>query len=87
MNAALQIGGGAQQVTPFAEQLMPGGGQACAMAAAIKQQNVQILLKLLNRIGNCRRHPVQFAGRAGERAFALDGIQYLQGVKRQSHIL
>ena len=44
LHARLELAGRAQQLPSFAQQFFAAAGQPCAMAAAIEQQNIEILL-------------------------------------------
>lgn len=75
----------AQQVSALVEQLASRGGELGAMAAAVEQQHVEVLLELLHRIGHRRGHAVQFVRRGGETALAVYGVKHQQGVEGEAH--
>ena len=81
LNAAFEIGGGAQQVAAFAQQLLTGFGELGPMPAAVEQLHVEILLELLHRVSDGGGHPVQLVGGSGEATFTGNGIEHQQGVQ------
>ena len=87
LDARLQLGRRLQQMAPFAQQLLSGLGQLGAVAAAVEDQHIQILLQLLHRVGERRRHAMQFLGRRGKAALAVDGLQHGQGIQSQAHLI
>ena len=85
LDAVLEVGRGAQQMAALTQQRFTGIGQACAMAAAVEQLDAEILLELLDRVGNGRGNTMQFLPRGGEAAVTGDGIQNQQCIQRNSH--
>ena len=82
---AFQVGGGAQQVPPLAQQFLTRVGQFRPVAAAVEQLDLQILLELLDGIGDCRGHAMQLFPGSSEAAITRNGIQHQQGIERNSH--
>ena len=83
--AAFQVGRRAQKMASFAQQRLAGFGQTCAVAAAIEQLHVEILLELLDGVGDCRGDAMQFLSGRGEAAVTRDGIQNQKCIQRNSH--
>ena len=51
----------------------------------VEQQHVKVFLKFLHGVGDGRRHAVKFLRRGGETAFAVDRVEYQQGIDGYSH--
>ncbi len=85
LDPALQVGGGAQQVAAFAQQFLTGFRQLGTVAAAVEKLHFQVLLELLDGVGDRRRNTVQFLAGGGETAIACDRVQDQQRVERDSH--
>jgi hypothetical protein len=85
-NPTLQAAGGGQQVAALPEQFQAGLGEHGAVAAAVEEQGVQVLLQFAHGVGEGGRHPVQGLGGGGEAAVAVDGVQGLQGFQAEFHI-
>ena len=87
LDARLQLGRRLQEMASFAQQFHAGLGQLSTVAAAVEDQHVQILFQLLHRVGERRRHAMQFLGRRGKAALAVDGLQHGQGIQGQAHLI
>ena len=72
-------------MSPIAQQGLADRGQAGAVAAPVEQRHVEILLQFLDGVGDGGRDAVQLVRGGGEAAFAVDGIQNLQGVECEAH--
>lgn len=85
LDAAGQLVGGLQQVAAFVQQRAAGGRQFGAVAAAVEQQHVQVVLQLAHHVGQCRRHLAQFVRGGGKTALAFDRVQHFQGFEGERH--
>jgi hypothetical protein len=85
LDARLDLAGGDEQPPALAQQLAPGLGELGAVAAAVEQRHVEVVLELLHGIGDRRGHAVQLLGGGGEAALAVDGVQHQQRIQRQTH--
>jgi hypothetical protein len=54
LDPALQVGGGTQQVSTFAQQGLSGLGKTSAVPAAVEQLDVEVLFEFLYGVGNGR---------------------------------
>ena len=70
-----------QQRTALFEQHFARGRQFGAVAAAVKDQCVEIILQFAHGIGDGRRHAPQLLRGATEAAMAGDGVKNFEGFK------
>ena len=86
LDAAGQVVGGLQQMAAFVEQCAAGGREFCAVAAAVKQQHIQIILQLAHHIRERGGHLAQFMRGGGKATLAFNRVQDFQGFQRERHI-
>jgi len=79
--ALFQHDRGVDQVPSFLQQQLASVGQSGAVATAIEQGDVQVLLELLHGVGDRRGHTMQLVGRSRETSLAVDRIQHQQGIE------
>lgn len=82
-NLALQLLSGSQQTTTVLDEQSPRVGQLRTPAAAIKQGDAKISLRLLHQVSQCRRYAMKQHGRFRERACPVYGIEHFENFKRQ----
>ncbi len=75
-----------QQVAAFVQQGAPGGRELGAVAAAVKQQHVQVFLQLAHHVGERGGHFAHLVRGGGKAALALDGVKNFQGFERECHV-
>ena len=85
-DAGFKLASGLQQVASFVQQFVSRRGELGAMAAAVEQQHGEVFLEFLHGVSDRRRYAMQFMRGSGEAAFAVDGIDYQQGVEGKSHV-
>lgn len=82
-NLAFQILPGSQQTTTILDEQSPRLRQLRTPAAAIKQGDAKISLRLLHQVSQCRRYAMKQRGRFRERARPVYGIEHFENFKRQ----
>ena len=85
LHAPLDLVGGGQQAATVVEQQASGGREARAVAAAVEQQHVQIVLEPAHRVGDGGRHAIEFDGGRGKAAAAVDGVENGECLERECH--
>jgi hypothetical protein len=85
LHAPFDFVDGDQQAATVVEQQAAGRSETGAMAAAVEQQDVQVVLEFAHRVGDGGRDAIEFDGGCGKTAASVDGVENGERLERECH--